>query len=309
MLKYTLEGWPGHLDQSQYELKPYFNHKQHLSIEQGCILLGYRVIIPTKFHARLLDELHNDYPGVCKMKALARCYLWWPSLDKDIEAKAKSCFVCRAVQNAPQSAPLHPWTVHIDYAQKGGKNFLIIIDSYSKWLEVFEMKNTSAESTCDVLRTLFASFGLPEEVVSDNGSQFTSSVFKSFLSEANIDTAIPPSVEWRSRTFCSDFEEKFNKASAAFRRQTNYNSQAGKFLVHIPKHTTYKLLLHCFSNERLTLLHPNIAASVEKQQQNQQKYHDSANSKLREFKRHDAVQVKNFLGGTENGSMVLLLNG
>ena len=49
----------------------------------------------------------------------------------------------------------------------------------------------------------------------------------------------------------------------------------------------------------MTLLHPNIAESVEKQQQNQQKYHDSANSKLREFKRHDAVQVKNFLGGTE----------
>ena len=43
------------------------------------------------------------------------------------------------------------------------------------------MKNTSAESTCDVLRTLFASFGLPEEVVSDNGSEFTSSVFISFL--------------------------------------------------------------------------------------------------------------------------------
>ena len=110
VLKYTLEGWPGHLNQSQCELKPYFNHKQHLSIEQGCILLGYIVIIQTKFHVRLLDELYNDHPGICKMKALARCYLWWPSLDKDIEAKAKSCFVCCAVQNAPQSAPLHPWT-------------------------------------------------------------------------------------------------------------------------------------------------------------------------------------------------------
>ena len=59
VLKYTLEGWPEHLDQSQYELKPYFNHKQHQSIEQGCILLGYRVIDPTKFRARLLDEIHN----------------------------------------------------------------------------------------------------------------------------------------------------------------------------------------------------------------------------------------------------------
>jgi len=43
------------------------------------------------------------------MKALAQCYLWWPSLDKNIEAKAKSCSVCHAVQNIPQSAPLHLW--------------------------------------------------------------------------------------------------------------------------------------------------------------------------------------------------------
>ena len=50
---------------------------------------------------------------------------------------------------------------------------------------------------------------------------------------------------------------------------------------------------------RLSLLHPNTAESVEKQQQNQQKYHDPVNRKLREFKMHDAVQVKNFQGGTE----------
>ena len=49
VLKYTLEGWPRTLNQSQSELKPFFNQKEHLSVEQNCILLGYRVIIPTKF--------------------------------------------------------------------------------------------------------------------------------------------------------------------------------------------------------------------------------------------------------------------
>ena len=48
---------------------------------------------------------------------------------------------------------------------------------------------------------------------------------------------------------------------------------------------------------RLSSLHPNIAESVEKQQKNQQRYHDLANHKLREFKMHDGVQVKNFQGG------------
>ena len=78
-------------------------------MEQGCVLLGYQVVIPVKFRDRLLSELHSDHPGINKMKVLARSFLWWPSHDKDVEAKAKSCCICRTVQNTPQSAPLHPW--------------------------------------------------------------------------------------------------------------------------------------------------------------------------------------------------------
>ena len=71
VLKYTHEGWLGHLTESLSELKPYLNHKEHFSVEQGCILLGYRFVIPVKFCDRLLNELHGDHPGICKMKALA----------------------------------------------------------------------------------------------------------------------------------------------------------------------------------------------------------------------------------------------
>ena len=60
---------------------------------------------------------------------------------------------------------------------------------------------------------------------------------------------------------------------------------------------------------RLSFLHPNIAESVEKQQKNQQKYHDASNHKLREFKPHDGVQVRNFQGRAEKWKMVLLSNG
>ena len=185
------------------------------------------------------------------MKALARCYLWWPSLDKDIKAKAKSCFLCCAVQNTPQSAPLHPWTwpsriwqrLHIDYAQKGNRNFLVIIDSYSKWLEVFETRNTSAESTCDILRTLFASYGLPEEVVSDNGPQFTSSIFKSFLKNSGVkqtlNTSVPSCIKRCSRAICTDFEAKLDKTNVTLKRQIVHISQACNFLIYVQKHATH----------------------------------------------------------------------
>ena len=114
--------------------------------------------------------------------------------------KVKSCTICRAVQNAPPCAPLQPWQfpsriwqrLHIDFAQKGRTTFLVVIDSYSTWLEVFEMRSTTAESTCTTLRTLFASYGLPEEIVSDNGPQFTSAVFKEFLKSNGVKQTLTP---------------------------------------------------------------------------------------------------------------------
>jgi len=125
------------------------------------------------------------------MKALARSYLWWPQLDKAIETKVKSCEVCTAVQNSPPTSPLYTWNwpsriwqrIHIDFAQKGNNTFLVLIDSHSKWLEVVEMRSTTAEKTCDVLYSIFASYGFPEEIVSDNGPQFTAAVFRNFKVE------------------------------------------------------------------------------------------------------------------------------
>ena len=59
-----------------------------------------------------------------KMKSLARDHVWWPGIDKELEALAKSCQDCAAVKQTPAKAPLHPWTwptqpwerIHIDFA-------------------------------------------------------------------------------------------------------------------------------------------------------------------------------------------------
>ena len=58
---------------------------------------------------------------------------------------------------------------YIDFAEKDGNSFLGLVDSHSKWIEVAHMTSTSAKSTTDQLRVWFAAYGLPEEVVSDNG--------------------------------------------------------------------------------------------------------------------------------------------
>lgn len=58
--------------------------------------------------------------------------------------------------------------------------FLVIVDSHSKWIEVVKMNSTTTTATVRELRTVFAHFGIPESIVSDNGPQFTSGEFAEF---------------------------------------------------------------------------------------------------------------------------------
>ena len=187
VLQYTRRGWPETVTVS---LKPFSHHKNELTTERDCLLWGTRVVIPSKFRGEVLKSLHQGHPGVTRMKAIARSYLWWPGLDQDLEKLARTYVSCQAVMQAPAAAPLHPWVwpsrpwqrIHIDFAGTFlGKMYFLFIDAHSKWGEVFQMTQTTTTKTVKLLRQLFASYGLPEQVVSDNGPQFVSEEFRQFM--------------------------------------------------------------------------------------------------------------------------------
>ena len=82
--------------------------------------------------------------------------------------------------------------IHIDFAEKDRQHFLVLVDSHSKWLEVIPMSTTTSAKTIEVLRNIFAAHGLPEEIVSDNGPQFTSQECRGFLSSKGIKKTLVP---------------------------------------------------------------------------------------------------------------------
>ena len=187
ILQFVKQGWPTVVSEN---LKPYKSRSNELTVQGSCLLWGVRVIVPEKLRGEVLKELHSSHPGISRMKGIARSYVWWPGLDKNIEDMVKVCTKCQSVEETPPLAPLHPCTwpsrpwerIHVDFAGPFlGKMYFIIVDAHSKWPEVFEMPSTSAEQTVCTLRNLFASYGLPLQLVSDNGPQFVSSCFEQFM--------------------------------------------------------------------------------------------------------------------------------
>ena len=193
VLDYVQRGWKTNNDDPL--LKSYFTRRNEILINHGCLMWGIQVIIPMKLRERVLNLLHISHPGIVKMKALARSYVWWPGIDTDIECMVKSCSPWQMQQSAPAKAQLHPWEwptsswerVHVDFVVPVlGRMFLVLIDAHSKWPEVIEMKSVTADKTIQELQNIFARYVLPKQVVTDNGSQFTAAEFSLFMERNGI---------------------------------------------------------------------------------------------------------------------------
>ena len=111
-------------------------------------------------------------------------------MDKEVEDTIKGSPKFQEHCNIPAQAPLHQWDwpdkpwsrIHVDYAGPfTEKMFFVLVDAHSKWMDVYPANSATSATTTECLRTSFSNHGLPELLVSDNGTCFTSTEFKDFL--------------------------------------------------------------------------------------------------------------------------------
>jgi hypothetical protein len=316
VFEYTLSGWPRFLpDQASNPMTPYFVRKHELSIEDDCILWGRRVIIPDDLQDRVLAELHECHPGITRMKALARSYVWWPGQTADIEDAVKSCADCTEMLNPEKNVPLllwpwatEPWQrVHIDYLEMKGQMFIIFMDGFSKWMEVVPMSSTTAQATITVCRSLFARYGLPSRVVTDNGPQFIADDFKGFLKNNGIKHTLCPPYHPASNGQAEIGVQTFKRIFKKFKRDLPLRDKVSTVLFsyrNTPHSTTGKtpaeLFLKRSPKTRLSLTKPSLRDKVEEKQEYSKRNHDSKHSpRARSYDVNQAVLVRNVRGGKE----------
>ena len=310
VLYYTRTRWPNTIKEP---FKPYWNRRLELSIEGNTLLCGVRVVVPLALRQRIMEDLHQGHQGVVRMKALARSHFWWPGVDKDIEELVKSCSACQSVKHAPVKAPLHPWAwptvpwdrVHVDFAGPfAGKMFLLVVDAHSKWPEVCIMSTTTATKTVNVLREIFARYGLPQQLVSDNGPQFVAEEFSLFLKLNGV-----------KHIRCAPYHPASNGAVERMVQTMKQSLKAGlsqgvpveqglmKFLLQyrITPHAVTgaspsSLFLGRTIRTRLDLLHPNIGSRVQAKQLHRKATVDT-HRRLRQFAAGQHIMTRDFYNG------------
>lgn len=312
ILRCTREGWPKQPDD---QLRPYWSHRHEFTIEQECLLWGIRALIPKKLQSQLLAELHRDHTGISRMKAVARGYFWWPGLDQEIADMVAECQTCLAVKHSPTTSILHPWEwpprpwqrVHIDFAGPfQGANFLVAVDAHSKWPEVEVMGSTTAAKTIEVLRRMFATNGLPEHIVTDNGPQFISEEFAQFLKENGIKHTRSAPYHPASNGLAERFVQSLKTAlKTSVSSGLSLAHRLSSFLLTYrssPHATTgvspCSLFIHRPLRTRLDLLRPNQESRVTDKQSRQKDTHDKK-AKFREFHVGQSVMARNVRPGDD----------
>ena len=149
-MRWVVDGWP----------------EKHIlaQTQSNCLLWGHRVVIPEPSRKIVLHELHFSHFGISKMKALAREFVWWPSLDSDLEELTRSCDKFLESKKMPVKIPLTPWSwpimpwhrVHADFlGPLANKYILLLYDSHSKWPEAFIMPNMGEDATIATFQEIF----------------------------------------------------------------------------------------------------------------------------------------------------------
>ena len=172
-------------------VKPFSRHWNHLWIQDEVVLLHNRTVIPSALQNRVIDCLHSAHQGVSQMNARAELSVYWPGLINDLEKKRDTCKICHQI--APSNPKLPPFQqpdaeypfqlICADYMTVQGVPYLVTVDRLTGWPDVRRARGSESggPGLVKMLRDIFTTFGISEELTTDGGPEFMSHEVQKFL--------------------------------------------------------------------------------------------------------------------------------
>ena len=181
---FCLEGWPRKIPISVQQFSAV---SSELCIINDVLCKSNRIVIPGSLRIDTLNRIHEGHLGIIKCLEKARSCVWWPGITRHIKDRISTCDVCcRMITNKAEPLiaaefPSRPWQkVSTDLFYCEGKTYLVVIDSYSRWIECPLLLSTTSNGVITHLKSIFARLGVPEQIFSDGGPQFSSYEFDEF---------------------------------------------------------------------------------------------------------------------------------
>ncbi|VDH96399.1 Hypothetical predicted protein, partial [Mytilus galloprovincialis] len=273
-----------------------FRFREELSVIDGVLLKGSRIVIPDKLRKQTLQLAHEGHQGIVKTKLRLREKVWWPGIDQDAENLVKSCRACQVVGPVPKQEPIKrtqlpdgPWQdlcADLMGPFPTGEYVFVVLDYYSRWQEVAILKSVTTDKIIRSLDMMFSHHGIPISLKTDNGPQFTSKEFYNYLSENGVkhnrSTPYWPQangeVERQNRTLL----KAFRTANAENR---DWRKEIPKFLLayrSTPHSTTGKSPAELLFNRKIRTKLPEINAENEK---------DDADTRRKDFEMKEKGKI------------------
>ena len=182
------EGWPEHRQECPAQTHEFWTVKEALSIINGTIFKGEKIVLPKSLRSEMLNKIHIGHMGMEKCKERARTLFYWPYINSHIEDMVSKCTVCQNYRRSnckeplmPHQIPSTPWEkVATDLFTLHNEDYIVVVDYYSRFFEFEKLNSITSKSVINKMKRIFATHGIPRELISDNGRQFVSEEFRSF---------------------------------------------------------------------------------------------------------------------------------
>ena len=290
-------------------LTPYFHISDELVVQDGLILHGDRVVIPKALRKEMIEDLHAAHQEIESSLRRACESIFWPNMNSEVKDYISRCEICLAYTPHQQKEPLlshevpnRPWAkIAADLFQFENKDYLVTIDYYSNFFEVDHMYSTTSEAVIKKLKAHIARYGVPDEIVSDNGPQFAAEEFQVFAQSYGFKhTRTSPHYPQSNESAVKQAKKILRMARASGNdfylallnvRNTPQEGHNTSLAQRMMSRSTRTTLLVSASLLKPHRVH-NLLESILQRQAKQQRYYDKGSKAVQQLHEGDNVKIQ-----------------